>query len=458
LRSSPSITTEFEEDRCITKNTGLVAAGLLAVSTMMFFQKKKEEDEQEDKVFQHNIEKGDHLIRWTNMLIWPVQVHAICISSSDGCVTLVDFGLAASKKAKSNDENESQENATEFEDFMDEEDRMLANAAEQHRSEIVGPDRINILTLTKEEEIRQWRKVQYGKELEKSGFWNWWKKKDDEEEESKPEEKNTNSDEEKSVKAGVDQSSVLIEQQKDANDSNTEEEIEDRKEIPELVAPNTEDEIEAACEIQSRNFCTPWKWGNDVPEVKETESESDASATEASKKSTPPSLPDSDPTNIVLARVRYLLTNPQVLPPHNVFYSNSECIGVWCKTGRWSTIQASILLHSTAAGNLKSAITVASVAASATVTTTTTAPAWGVLGWMGMTTTTTSTVGFLSLHPWVIPAIAGYGVVAVGAPIVLLQQAKKRWAEITQTLTDGFWEWADKDVYVEAIQSWSGVV
>ena len=177
------------------------------------------------------------------------------------------------------------------------------------------------------------------------------------------------------------------------------------------------------------------------------------------EKPAPPSLPKSDPTIIVLARVRYLLTNPQVLPPHNVFHSNSECIAVWCKTGRWSTLQASIFLHSTAAGNLKSAVTLAATAATATTTvsTTSTAPAWGIAGWLGLTTTSTSTatVGFLSLHPWLVPLLAGYGIVAVGTPVVLLMKAKKRWEEVTQTLTDGFWEWADSDIYVEAIQSWS---
>ena len=124
-------------------------------------------------------------------------------------------------------------------------------------------------------------------------------------------------------------------------------------------------------------------------------------------------------------------------------------------------MQASILLHSTAAGNLKSAITLAGVAATATTTTTTTTtvPAWGIAGWLGFTTTstTTTTVGFLSLHPWLIPVLAGYGIVAVGTPMVLLHQARKRWEEITQKLTDGFWDWADSDVYVEAIQSWSGL-
>merc|ERR1712194_238981 len=107
----------------------------------------------------------------------------------------------------------------------------------------------------------------------------------------------------------------------------------------------------------------------------------------------PMTLPKSDPVKLVLARVRFLLSyEKEALPAYHVFTSNSECIAVWCKTGRWSTLQASIFLHSTAAGQLKSAATLATVVGTTTVTQV--VSAGGVAGWFGMTTTTT--VGLLS--------------------------------------------------------------
>jgi len=48
----------------------------------------------------------------------------------------------------------------------------------------------------------------------------------------------------------------------------------------------------------------------------------------------------------------------------------------------------------------------------ATATTTITAPATGIAGWFGLTTTTT--VSLLSVQPWLIPLLAGYGLIAVG--------------------------------------------
>lgn len=402
----------------------------------------------EPQPFRHSIQKGDHLIRWTQILLWPVQVHAICIACNDESVTLVDFGLAATKQKKNESDWQSSDNDEELEDNNQE--LLEAAAAEQHAQH----ERMNILTLTEEKDLRHWRKVEYGKTFKEGPWKNWWKKKKDEsevleegkevsKEETEPEKHKTSNkdiDEEDSKPPPAWQ----FWKKHESSESNADE-TETRREEDEETGPT---QTEPPARQQGTTECH-----NDNTE----EEEPKTTATPPP----PPSLPNSDPTNLVLARVRYLLTHPEVLPPHNVFHSNSECIAVWCQTGRWSTLQASIFLHSTAAGNLKSAVTLAATAATATTTTTTTAsvPAWGIAGWLGFTTTTTTTttVGFLSLHPWLIPVLAGYGLVAVGTPIVMLQQAKKRWEQVTQSLTDGFWEWADADVYVEVIQSWSGL-
>jgi hypothetical protein len=107
------------------------------------------------------------------------------------------------------------------------------------------------------------------------------------------------------------------------------------------------------------------------------------------------SIPRSDPPLLVLARTRFILEHGEsILPPYHILNSNSECIAVWCKTGRWSTFQASVFLHSSAIGCGKSAIGLTIVAA--------------------------------ATQPWLIPAFATVGVAAVGTPWLLLKVANEK--------------------------------
>lgn len=142
-----------------------------------------------------------------------------------------------------------------------------------------------------------------------------------------------------------------------------------------------------------------------------------------------------------------------MLPEHHILYSNSECIAVWCKTGRWNTLQASVFLHSTTLSNIKSTVCTAAYVSAQTVTTS--IPASGIWGYLGYTTT--STVSLTSVNPWLIPVIAGTGIVMISWPIVVLLKAKKVWNEVTKKLGDGFWGSASEDVFIEAIKSWSGL-
>mmetsp|Transcript_16277 Transcript_16277/g.25325 ORF Transcript_16277/g.25325 Transcript_16277/m.25325 type:complete len:618 (+) Transcript_16277:134-1987(+) len=175
-----------------------------------------------------------------------------------------------------------------------------------------------------------------------------------------------------------------------------------------------------------------------------------------------PKLPKSDPTGIVLERVRFILEHENsgdgVLPPYHLFDANSECIAVWCKTGRFSNLQAAVFLHSTALGQAKTATCFSMFVASQTVTVTSVVPAGGVLGWFGATTTTTAQVGLLGTQPWLIPLLGVYAVGAVGTPYFLLMNAQKKWKKATQKLNDEFWSSADPSVFVEAINCWSGIV
>lgn len=156
-----------------------------------------------------------------------------------------------------------------------------------------------------------------------------------------------------------------------------------------------------------------------------------------------------DSPAMVRSRVQFLLENSHLLPPYSVVQSNCECVAVWCKTGTWATLQAAAWLHVTAAGQAKSAATLAGVAASTQVA----VPAHGLWGWFGYTTTTS----LAATQPYLIPAIAAYGVVTVGTPAVMLMHAKKKWKDLTIRLNESFWESAidHPDIFVENITHWS---
>eukprot|EP00934_Nitzschia_sp_Nitz4_P005035 Nitzschia sp. Nitz4//scaffold331_size19140//4239//5297//NITZ4_008732-RA/size19140-processed-gene-0.32-mRNA-1//1//CDS//3329548176//5025//frame0 len=161
----------------------------------------------------------------------------------------------------------------------------------------------------------------------------------------------------------------------------------------------------------------------------------------------------SDPVGKVLARVHFIVQNPQVLPDYHVVNANCECVAVWCKTGQWMTLQASSVLGSTLAGNIKSSATLSASAAASTVSVQ--VPAHGVMGWFGYTTTTQ--VSWLSLHPLVIPALAGYAVVTVGTPAAMYLVAHKQWKRTTERLESIFWEKAleDPQAFAECMYHWS---
>lgn len=57
-----------------------------------------------------------------------------------------------------------------------------------------------------------------------------------------------------------------------------------------------------------------------------------------------------DPVGLVLARVNFIMQHPEQLPDYHVVHANCECVAFWCKTGTWSTLQASSFLELTAAG------------------------------------------------------------------------------------------------------------
>jgi hypothetical protein len=158
----------------------------------------------------------------------------------------------------------------------------------------------------------------------------------------------------------------------------------------------------------------------------------------------------SDSTGLVLARVNFIIQYPELLPDYHLVYANCECVAFWCKTGKWSTLQASSFLELTAAGQAKQSATLAATAASTQVS----VPAAGMWGWLGYT----SNVSWLSLHPVVIPALVGYAAFTVGTPAMIYYKARGHWKETTKRLSDAFWESAmeQPDVFAECMTHWSG--
>ena len=158
-----------------------------------------------------------------------------------------------------------------------------------------------------------------------------------------------------------------------------------------------------------------------------------------------------DPPGMVRARMQFLLDHPETLPSYDIVRSNCECVAVWAKTGTWGTLQAASWLAITAAGQAKSAVTVAGVAASTQVT----VPAAGLWGMLGYTTQ----ASFLSMHPIAVPLIAAYGVVTAGVPAVSLLRCKKQWREQTELLNQKFWEDAlrNPDAFADSLTHWSSL-
>jgi len=134
-------------------------------------------------------------------------------------------------------------------------------------------------------------------------------------------------------------------------------------------------------------------------------------------------LPKSDSAKLVLARTHFVLEHEDLLPAYHVFYSNSECIAVWAKTGRWSTLQAAVYLISSGVGLTKSSVML--------------------------------TISVAAAHAVLIPALAVGGLAVVSAPLLFLKKSKEKWEKTTLTLNDEFWSRAEPEVFVEAIQYWA---
>lgn len=117
-----------------------------------------------------------------------------------------------------------------------------------------------------------------------------------------------------------------------------------------------------------------------------------------------------DDNVIVLQRVKFLLSNPHLIPKYDLLESNCETVAVWCKTGCFRTFQVAGIVD----GGKRNSITVA---------------ASGVLA--------SSLLGPLAL-----PAIAG-GALSFSALLLKENRNESIWMERTKILNDEFQRWQE---------------
>ena len=119
---------------------------------------------------------------------------------------------------------------------------------------------------------------------------------------------------------------------------------------------------------------------------------------------------DKDP-NLVLQRVKFLLSNPHLIPKYDLLESNCETVAVWCKTGCFRTFQVAGLLD----GGKRNSVSVAA----------------------------SSVLASSFLGPLALPAIAG---AALSFSALLLKENinESMWKERTRILNDEFRRWQER--------------
>lgn len=142
----------------------------------------------------------------------------------------------------------------------------------------------------------------------------------------------------------------------------------------------------------------------------------------------------SDPTDVVCARTKFLLSHPDILPKYDVLCANCECVAVWCKTGTFATLQVCNRLVSISRGMLFGAMGLGGVLAAIPVT----VPAAGIWGMIGFT----AQAPLLMAVPFVLPALLVGGAVAVVAPAIALAIAIEKWKDLTAKLNEAFSEFS----------------
>lgn len=148
----------------------------------------------------------------------------------------------------------------------------------------------------------------------------------------------------------------------------------------------------------------------------------------------------SDSPEVVLSRVNFLIMQSErhdkntfrssVLPKYHVIFANCECVAMWCKTGRWSTLQGASLLTGVTYGSTTMALGRAGAGAAAVVGSAAevAAVSEGVMGVVSGPSIT-SLAGF---QPWMLTAMTAY----LGGCTATLLLARSRWNTTTKQLNE----------------------
>jgi hypothetical protein len=334
--------------------------------------------ESSDGLANHGFAAGDHIIRWDFLLLpvpYPIQIHGIVLEVGRNCVIIADFGLASSYQR---------------DEVKDDSHDVIMAAWEKIKPR--EKKRLNVVVITDLKEIRKWSKINYagGGQGEKSSS-----KAMDFITSFLPKAKTTQAKIHDIVTEEIDTELTSC-------DDKASKYVEGE---PEWIRPGYRPRKSKGATIPISDD------GQSVFSIDRPEDRSDRE------------LPKSDSANLVLARTHFVLEHEGLLPPYHVFYSNSECIAVWCKTGRWSTLQAAVYLVSTSVGWTKSA--------------------------------TLITMSVAAAHAVLLPALAVGGLAVAGAPLLYLRKSQEQWDKTTMRLTDEFWRHAEPPVFVEAIKYWA---
>ncbi|CAB9516515.1 expressed unknown protein [Seminavis robusta] len=433
----------------------------------------------------HEFQPGDHVIRWEMLpIVWPIQIHGIVLETTGtDSITICDFGLTAEPKddLKENSEetNNNNSNASDNNNKTEEETAKEQGTTSKRLSsaawELVKPDmtnkqRITLHTITTQEQLKPWKKVQYGRGLFGSnkgsqdptsesiqsedqqqqqppgnldhqqqqqqpveekrpsgGIMQWWQNR--QKKQQNTENINTNGETDAAATfaaTGSASMSNLVEATK-MEPWNDMPSLKTSESDPTLANSATDSEVDDDTTANNNKWEEPPKRRRSLfwtTQRNDTNSNNKSPNNKDATNNNNTLLPKSDPPKLVLARTKFLLEQGEtVLPPYHPFKANSECIAVFCKTGRWSTLQASVFLHSTAICNVKSSVAV--------------------------------TLGVAASMPYLAPAIAGMGLLSVGAPYVILNQSKEYWQQETIRLNELVWAQADPEVFVDCILQWA---
>lgn len=370
--------------------------------------------------FEHDFVKGDHIYRWEMIVmppvIYPIQIHAIVLEAGRNIIVIADFGLTGYAKKKDSDFHHAEDN----DEAMQE--QILAAFRKLRPTD--STQRLNISTLTDQREIRKWFKAGYDEEsmlakvkaagghhhipLDKIG---------------KIFKRNRLNSQDSSGTSPSKEFKLYRKSDKMQKESRKADSRTPFVPLEEMDGKSTEGKKYGDLEEKDslhKSLSSDSTGSGDGDETPEREKSTKQAATQIQE------LPQSDPVEIVLARANFCLENMDLLPPYHVFFSNSECIAVWCKTGRWSTLQTAVWCSTNSVGALK--------------------------------TSTLTTIGVAAANPLLAPVIAIGGLLWVSAPMLILQKSRVAWEEYTQQMTDLFWESAPNKAFVAAVENWTTIL